>query len=545
MVRILGKTELETYAEHSRLFLDYVASPSKGISPWLTGLSSEDGFWKSKETAVDEAAARSVQTTWEDVVDDVHALSLKLGTCDELLGKIQKAESRDTLFVVTGQQPGVLGGPLLAIYKISTAISLAAHVERVLNRPCVPLYWCGADDSDFQEIRSLHFLTQQGSPVTTSMPQAAHAAGVPTGNITLEWPKRVWTGLAKIIDEFGPGEAVKRVVDESFERADDHGELAAAILVGLFRGRVAVVDGRSAAVRRHAKPVFTEYTTAESEIKDEITSQGCRLEDSGYHAQLEVGDDSGVFLLENGVRKNVTARHHARVIDAAERNVEICSPGVVARNLVQDFVFSPVAVVLGPAEIAYRAQMSDLYGRFEIVRPAAVPRLTATFVPPALGAMVETGGESQLRFLLTDPSGYARSIYAASVPNQLDDASRDLEKRVGEAIDRFSDAVEKETNSKTLGKLRTRLTDLRNRTSQTIEAVRDIGKAAALARWPFLSELENVIRPNGKPQERSLSGLTPFLYGNDDAADDLLSIAGSYVDDLLDGRVNHVVYSPE
>ncbi len=52
--------------------------------------------------------------------------------------------------VVTGQQPGFLGGPLYTLHKIATAIALARR-RTPAGRPTVPVFWSGDDDDDLAE----------------------------------------------------------------------------------------------------------------------------------------------------------------------------------------------------------------------------------------------------------------------------------------------------------------------------------------------------------------------------------------------------------
>ena len=90
-------------------------------------------------------------------------------------------------FVLTGQQPGMFGGPLLMAYKVITAIALAEWLERTLSVPTVPIYWCGGDDTDFQEIRHQWFLSSELSPVKLSLPAMAQESARPIGDIPNEF----------------------------------------------------------------------------------------------------------------------------------------------------------------------------------------------------------------------------------------------------------------------------------------------------------------------------------------------------------------------
>ena len=52
--------------------------------------------------------------------------------------------------VVTGQQPGAMGGPLYTLFKIATTVALARQRTRA-GRPTIPLFWSGDDDDDLVE----------------------------------------------------------------------------------------------------------------------------------------------------------------------------------------------------------------------------------------------------------------------------------------------------------------------------------------------------------------------------------------------------------
>ena len=76
---------------------------------------------------------------------------------------------KKTLFVITGQQLGIFGGPLYTFYKIITAIKLSAHLnERYDNYYFVPLFWMESDDHDFNEVNSFNILNDANDLVTIS-----------------------------------------------------------------------------------------------------------------------------------------------------------------------------------------------------------------------------------------------------------------------------------------------------------------------------------------------------------------------------------------
>jgi hypothetical protein len=383
--------------------------------------------------------------------------------------------------------------------------------------------------------------TAELSVVTASIAQEGHTAGMPVGDIDKKWEADVWKSARHFIDTQPAGAAVAGLVDQAFADARDHGELACAVLMKLLGGRFAVVDGRSPEVRRYAKPLFVGYVEHEDAVKEQVAETGARLEAAGYHAQLSVGPDSGVFLVEDARRRAVTSDRRDLLLEAVRNRVEACSPGVVLRNLVQDYTFEPLAVVLGPAEIAYRAQIGGVYERFDVATPVGLPRMAATFAPPPLAELITSGDVARL--MLEEPSKFASDTYRSQTTGRLAEAVRAFEHEMRTSLDRLSSQIANEVSGKALAKLRGRMKELMTRLERLSGAVLDTGRIRAVERWPFLPELSLLIRPGDKPQERRLSSMIPFLDSSGETAGGLIGLASTHVDELMDGRVHHVVYS--
>ena len=54
--------------------------------------------------------------------------------------------------VVTGQQVGLFGGPLLTLLKAATAIRKAQEATRISGREHVPVFWLASEDHDLEEV---------------------------------------------------------------------------------------------------------------------------------------------------------------------------------------------------------------------------------------------------------------------------------------------------------------------------------------------------------------------------------------------------------
>ena len=62
------------------------------------------------------------------------------------------------------------------------------------------------------------------------------------------------------------------------------------------------------------------------------------------------------------------------------------------RPVVQDAIFPTVAMACGPGEIAYLAQLREVFEGLQVAAACPVPRLGVTWLPPAAVALIEAAG---------------------------------------------------------------------------------------------------------------------------------------------------------
>src|SRR5690606_545527 len=89
---------------------------------------------------------------------------------------LERVVAEGGLFVTTGQQAGLFGGPLFTVYKALTAVALARTLENELRRPVAPLFWIASEDHDWAEVNHVRVLDPSNALHTITV--EGDAAGV-------------------------------------------------------------------------------------------------------------------------------------------------------------------------------------------------------------------------------------------------------------------------------------------------------------------------------------------------------------------------------
>ena len=81
--------------------------------------------------------------------------------------------------IITGQQAGLLGGPVYTAYKIATAVRLAQQAAERTGRRCVPVFWLASEDHDIGEANHTFGTsrTARSAASPSAPPAAASCAG--------------------------------------------------------------------------------------------------------------------------------------------------------------------------------------------------------------------------------------------------------------------------------------------------------------------------------------------------------------------------------
>src|SRR6185295_3224751 len=292
-----------------------------------------------------------------------------------------------TVAVLTGQQVGLFSGPAYTIYKALTAARLSEDLNK-RGIPAVPIFWLATEDHDFPEVDHVWIFDAGYHPVSlrTEAPKDWQGRQRPAGQFPVEHPPI--EELRKALAGFAHGEEVIAAVADAYSPGITMAAGFRKLLVKLLGSvGILVLDPLDAPLRSVGAPFMAEALTASPDLKSALLERNRELESAGYHAQVNVEENSSLFfLLEKGER--VTLKRKDSEFAAMRDRAAAISPNALLRPVWQDYLLPTVAYVGGPAELAYFAQSQVLYSRLLGRMPVVTPRASFTLLDARAGKLL-------------------------------------------------------------------------------------------------------------------------------------------------------------
>ena len=460
----------------------------------------------------------------------------RLGASPASLANLDRLTRGEAVAAVAGQQPAPLGGPLYSLHKIASAIGIAEVVTERAGAPCVPVFWMHGEDSDFAEIRSATIADASLVLHDLGLPDGAHSDGGLVGCIPAP-PVRAlceealahWQGL--------PGHAdASALLARAFAQARDLGEVTVALMLALFADRgLVVLDPRLPAFRAAARGVIGRYLGNADALQAAARTAGARLHRlTGRQPLSDASLDSFVFEIADGQRHKISAADARARGDAA-----ILSPSVALRPMVQDGVLPAVAMAVGPGEIAYLAQLREVFEGLD-VRPALlVPRFGATWLPPEAVELLEAAGADPWQVVAATDTVLAKHA-GTRIPAALEGELTRARQAALEGLARFGEA------SRALdASLPQMVESARGKVDFQFERLHEglTGKARArLDRdHPAWRRLRYLLLPGDKLQERRVASLEPIARRGAGVTAELCDLAAEHARRSAQGVHEHAV----
>ena len=313
--------------------------------------------------------------------------------------------------VVTGQQVGLFGGPMFAIYKALTAVKLAEEA-RAAGVDAVPIFWLATSDHDLEEVNHVSLLAD-GKLQTLATPSHG-VAGAPVSEVRLGEEILLLVELAaKTLGDCD----VTRLLREAYRPGETLGTAFARLYARWFaEWGVVLLDASDRELHRVAEPVYLAAVERAAELDDALLDRGKALEAAGYHQQVKVTASSVLlFALRDRARTAMQRRANgaaaefiiesesrtekvsqSELLEQVAASPEFFSPNVLLRPVVQDYLLPTLAYTGGAAETAYFAQVGAVYEVLAGRVTPIVPRFSATLVEPKIQRLLERHGVSML-----------------------------------------------------------------------------------------------------------------------------------------------------
>ena len=458
----------------------------------------------------------------------------RLGASPESLRGLERLACGEAVCTIAGQQPAPLGGPLYALHKTAAAVGIARRVTARTGVPCVPVYWNHVEDSDFDEIRSIMVADATLALEDLSLPADSHAEGglvgaIPAAALAELHRKALtrWAGL--------PGVApLASLLETVVGRASDLGEVQASLMLALFADQgLVVVDPRLPAFQAAARPIIDRYLDRADALSRAARWAGAALEAGiGRRPLSDAALDSFVFALRDGTRHKVTPQE-ARALPSGVA----LSPSVALRPAVQDGVLPTVAMACGPGELAYLAQLKEVFEGLDLQPACPVPRFSATWLPPAAIALLEASSADPWLLVATTDAvlrRHAETRVPSGLRDELDRMRAELAGRL-ESFAREASALDSslpQIVESARGKMDYQLARL-------LEGLAGKARHRMEREHPEWLRLRYYLSPGDRLQERRLASLEPVAYRGPGVVNELCNLAEGHAEKLENGRYTH------
>lgn len=521
----------------SKLFNTYISDFTKISDFFATNPFSEEDLSKIRVSE----QSRELRSDFTGALKEYHEA---LGITDAQVSQLEKFRNPDCLAVVTGQQLGVYGGPLFTIYKTITTIILAKKLEKQLNRPVVPVFWLADEDHDFEEIASIG-IPGQDSLHKVSLQQEGN--GQPVSD---QFLKNTIKGFADEVKselfETDFSNDLWSILNECYQEGFSHVEAFAKFMSNLFSGQgLLIVGSNFIPVKELVKDILINSITNADSIHSALETQSAKLENE-FHRQVVVGESNLFYIDEEKGRVKLERNgddwnagdltfNEEKLISMIDSNPQKFSPNVFLRPVIQDVLLPTLGYVAGPGELAYYAQMKELYPVFGLEMPTIFPRLSAT--------LIENGIERIMTKLPFEMCSYNQRIedleaayVAHSNSNDVDGLFKEWKEKIEETANgplsliKEIDPTLEGTVGKVVSSFSSELDKLKGRVYRSI-------KQQEQTQLNRIARIKSQLFPDGL-QERSVS---PVYFMNKYGIDIWIKLLNEFENDDLDLSTHHII----
>lgn len=382
---------------YNELFLDYVDDFDSVNRFFEYDFKSDGDFLKCIELT-SESYRNGRQFLRKDLTGILSIQNHNFGSGQKALDNVAALNDSNTLAVVTGQQLGILTGPLYTIIKALNTIQLSDKLKS--NFPeynFVPVFWMEADDHDFLEINNISVVSKENELKRLTY----FEKGIedekylkPAGSLKFDGEiDKLVNELSESLGKTDFSSALFEAIAASYKSGNSMKRAFGQFLNFILGDRgIVLVDPSDPALKNLLKPVFKTALESSALLAEKVISTTVDLE-SSHIAQVKPKPinlfyihEGNRFLIEprdggNYALKN--SRHRfskEELLEKLETSTENFSWNVITRPICQDYLLPTVTYIGGPSEISYFAQLREAYKVYDMNMPVVYPRTSVTIL---------------------------------------------------------------------------------------------------------------------------------------------------------------------
>lgn len=338
------------------------------------------------------------------VISAITAYNEKLPLGQAAKANLKIVQSKPFAAVVTGQQVGVLGGPIMSVLKALTACKVAAELTKETGIATIPFFWLQCEDQDFSEIKTFNYLGKTGEITSLEIQQSSR----PGTSLQFELiNESIFPLLETFATEFGHGDdgaAISAVLCEAYQDGRCLPEAFAHFYAWLFESYgMLFFNPWEPTLKPKRQEIFSKAFLQSAEIEvliSQTETQPIFVRKNSplffYHPD---GADTPRYRLEreNDLLKMVGGD---KTVSVAQLQMDLqsapekFSASALLRPIIQDSLLPTVAYVGGPAELAYFEQLSGLYRLFNLEKPFVLERVHAQLIDAKVSGWIAAMGLS-------------------------------------------------------------------------------------------------------------------------------------------------------
>jgi len=276
--------------------------------------------------------------------------------------------------IVTGQQLGIFGGPLLTLYKFLTAIKFAEEFNKKDNKEHVPVFWLQSEDHDVKELFELCFPNQRDTSADFDFSNRQSV-----GNLSNE---RFYPEIEKLFNYFNDPK-INSFLKKSYRKGSDFETCFLEVLEEISK-KYPILFYSPLQTKTVTTSLYLDAFTNYKQIANSLIDYG---KQNDVKEIVHIRENSPLFFLHlNGERHRIieSGQDRFKTIDS---NIELTkdqikelisknevSSSALFRPILQEFLFPNCTYVGGKAEVGYFKQIPPLFEHFKLRTTPIVER---------------------------------------------------------------------------------------------------------------------------------------------------------------------------